>query len=243
MKTLRHNNFLIMLLLFLTTCNQQSVVLPTEMPNPIATSTFIPVTVTSSPLPTQSTIIFTVTPSGTPILMGIAISSEQQEEIKRVIEPYFEMRYQALSFPQPDGFQLEDIGRLVTTESDGKAFLDAELVKLALDAKYREYNGSRYVSYKFFLDFKEFSFDNATELVSVLVMENNATTSENSALVAEMSGLKHVIVLRQEQDQWKIVSDYYNDFLWRTARKDGETKEDMLNMISTLEALITPKAE
>ena len=151
--------------------------------------------------------------------------------------------YQALSFPQPDDFQLEDISRLVSTDPDGKAFLEAELVKLALETKYREFNGSRYVSYKFFLDFKEFSFDIATELVSVLVMEDSATTSENSTLVAETSGLKHIITFRKEQDQWKIVSDYYNDFLWRTARKDGETKEDMLNMISTLEALITPKPQ
>jgi len=248
MRILLHKYFSVFLLLLVfTACSNQTVVLPTETPMPIATSILIPITVTPSTLPTQPIFILSVTPTptSTPFFnsngQGVDISSEQQEEIKRVIESYFEMRYQALSFSQPDGFQLEDIGYLVSAASDGKAFLDAELVKLALQIKYGELNGSRHVSYKYFLDYSNFNMDTATELVTVLVVEDSDTTSENSSLVAQMSGLKHIIVLRKEQDQWKIVSDNYNDFLWRTIRKDGESTEDMLHMISTIEALITPK--
>lgn len=246
MRTPPHRYFSVFLILLVfTACSNQTVILPTKTPMPIATFTLMPTTVTPSTLPAQPIFILSITPTSTPLFnsngQGVDISLEQQEEIKRVIESYFEMRYQALSFPQPDGFQLENIGHLVSATPDGKAFLDAELVKLALEIKYGELNGSRYVSYKYFLDYSGFNMDVATELVTVLVVEDSNTASENSPLVTQMSGLKHIIVLRKEQDQWKIVSDNYNDFLWRTIRKDGKSTDDMLHMISTIEALITPK--
>jgi len=236
------------LLAVLIACSKQTVISPTEMPVSISTSVLIPITITPSPLPIQPIIILpgTPTPTTTPFFnsngqVGL-LPSEQQEEIKNVIQSYFEMRYQAFSFPQPDGFQLNKIGNLVSLEPDARAFLDDELAKLALEIKYGELNGSRYVSYKYFLDFREFSFDTVSELVSVLVIEDNETTTKNSSLASNMSGLKHVIILHKEQDEWKIISDYYNDFLWRTIRQKGETKDDMLHMISTIEALITPSS-
>ena len=233
----------LLFLLILIACSKPTVILPTEIPVPISASASVLVTFT--PLPTQPVNILskTSTPSSTPFFsssgQGGLLSPEQQEEIKKAIESYFEMRYQALSFPQPEGFQLSQIGNSVSLASDAKAFLDDEVAKLALQIKYGELNGSRYVTHKYFLNFSEYNFDVATELVSVLVIEDNETTSENSSLPAQMSGLKHVIVLRKEKDEWKIISDYYNDFLWRTIRQKGETKDDMLNMISTIEALIT----
>lgn len=238
------------LLVVLTACSKQTVILSTEMPVPVSASALIPITITPSLSlsPTQSIAFLaeTSTPTNTPFFNSTGQnglpSLEQQEEIKSIIKSYFEMRYQALSFPQPNGFQLNEIGELVSSESDARAFLDNELAKLALQIKYGELNGSRYVSYKYFLDFREFSFDTASELVSVMIIEDNETTTGNSSLAAQMSGLKHVIVLRKEQDKWKIVSDYYNDFLWRNIRQKGETKDDMLNMISTIESLITPSS-
>src|SRR5690606_24430121 len=103
-------------------------------------------------------------------------------------------------------------------------------------------NGSRYVTYRYFLDFSEFSFDVSTKTASVLVIEDSETTSENSSLLTRISGEKHIIILRKEQGEWKIVSDYYNDFLWRNIRQKDQTIDDILNRISTIEALITPNS-
>lgn len=237
---------IIIFLVILSACNTQMIALQTETPTLIVPSELIPIT--PSPLSTQRILVLveTSTPTSTPFFssnsqMG-TFSSEQQDEIIEIIKSYFEMRYQALSFPQPDGFQLSEIGNFVSLEPDARGFLEDELAKLALQIKYGELNDSRYVTYKYFLDFREFNFDAATGLVSVLVIEGSETTSENSSHPAQMSGLQHVIVLRNEQDEWRIVSDFYNDFLWRTIRRDGETKDDMLNMISTIEALITPSS-
>jgi len=200
--------------------------------------------------------IFTPTPTGTPIIdpnaQGEPVSLKQQEELKAVIQSYFEIRYSALSISQPYGFRPDGFGDLVSAESDARAFLDAELGKLALEIKYAELNRSRYVDYKYFLDFSNFSMDAATQLVTVSVVEDNEIIYEISAendptnpLVAQMSGLKHTIVLRKEQDQWKIVSDDYNDFLWRTVRQNGKSTEEMLNRLNTMEApaVIGPSSE
>jgi hypothetical protein len=184
--------------------------------------------------------IITPTPITDPNNQGKPVSPEQQKALKAVIQSYFEIRYNALSTSHPHGFRLDGFGDLVSSGPDAKAFLDAELGKLALEIKYAELNRSRYVEYKYFLDFTNFSMDTATQLVTVSVVENNEFISENSAKgnpanphVAQMSGLKHMIILRKEQSQWRIVSDYYNDFLWRTLRRTGKTADEILDRLNT----------
>ncbi|MFZ5908650.1 MAG: amidase domain-containing protein [Chloroflexota bacterium] len=49
-----------------------------------------------------------------------------------------------------------------------------------------------------------------------------------------MSGLEHTIILRQEEGEWKIVSDNYNDYLWRILRKTGISADALLNAIQPL---------
>ena len=178
-----------------------------------------------------------------PGILGETPSEEDQEAVKSVIQAYFGIRYSALNASQPHGFRLDGFGDLVSEEPDAKAFLNAELGKLAVETRYAELNGSRYVDYKYFLDFRNFNLDPATQLVTVSLVEGKDFVSENSArgdptkpLVAHMSGLDHTIVLRKEADQWKIVSDSYNDFLWRTLRRTGKSTEEMLNRLNTMEA-------
>ena len=185
-------------------------------------------------------------PTSTPIIEPQKpkdeISLAQKEEIKGVIQSYFEIRYDTLSISKPYNFQLKDFGNTISDKSDAGAFLDAELDKLALEVKYAELNHSRYVLYKYFLDFDDFIIDADTKSVTVLVTESNEIIYEISAIgnptnphVAQMSGLKHTIVLQKEQNLWKIVSDYYNDFLWRTLRQTKKSPKDILKRLNAIE--------
>jgi hypothetical protein len=89
--------------------------------------------VMNSALPVQANRIENVisTPTGAPAIdpsgQGEPVSAEQQEELKAVIQAYFEIRYSALSNSHPYGFRLDGFGNLVSIEPDGKVFLDAEL--------------------------------------------------------------------------------------------------------------------
>jgi hypothetical protein len=158
--------------------------------------------------------------------------------LKSVIQSYFEIRYSALSISQPYGFQLDGFGDLVSDGPETKAFLDAELGKLAIEIKRAELYHLKYIDYKYFLNFRNMSVDSPTQMATVSVIERNEVIYEISPkdslgkpIVSHMGNLEHVIILRHEQDHWKIVSDNYNDSLWRALRESGKSTEEMINLM------------
>ena len=126
----------------------------------------------TSPIQASNFYAISLTPTSTAISrqdsQGETLPEEQQEELKDLIQAYFEMRYDAHSVSHPNGFNLNGFDDLVSKRPDAEAFLTAELSKLALENKYAELNHSRYVDYKYFLDFRGFAFDTATQLVGRL---------------------------------------------------------------------------
>jgi hypothetical protein len=189
--------------------------------------------------------ITTPTPTGTPVHetsnQNKSASPVQQEGIKSVIRAYFEIRYRALSVSQPDTFQLKGFGDLVSDQPDTKAFLDAELGKLAVDIKHARLNHLRYADLKYSLDFKNIAVDASSLTATVSVTEGNEVVYEFSKehdpldpIVTRMSGLDHTIILRQEQGKWKITSDYYNDYLWRMLRETGKSADEILRTMKAL---------
>ncbi|MFZ5909346.1 MAG: hypothetical protein ACOYYU_04960 [Chloroflexota bacterium] len=101
----------------------------------------------------------TVIPVTTPSDQDEPVPETQQETLKAVIQSYFEIRYNSLSTSQPYGFQLDGFSELVSDKTDARVFLEAELGKLRLERKYAELNHSRYVDYKYSLDFSTVTVD------------------------------------------------------------------------------------
>ncbi|MBI5840759.1 MAG: amidase domain-containing protein [Chloroflexi bacterium] len=181
--------------------------------------------------------IATPTATGTPATQpdnpGITASVEQQEELKSIIQSYFAIRYRAFNTLQLDGF-----GDLVSNGPDAKVFVDAELGKLAVEIKHAKLNHLRYVDYKYFLDFSDIAIDTSSQMATVSVIEENEVIYEISKehdpedpIVSRMFDLKHTIGLKKEQGQWKIVSDNYNDYLWRMLRQTGKSTDEMLRTL------------
>lgn len=230
-----HRYLCVVLLAFLVACVKQTVALPTEtlvptvvLPTFIPTSTFIPVTIMPSPLPPQPT---------------IAVFTPEQEILKSVIQSYFDIRYLAFN-----SLQLDGLGDLVSDEPDAKVFLDAELGKLAVRVKHIRLNNLRYADYKYFLDFRNIVVDESFQTTTILVVEENEVIYELSMrldpvdpIVSHAYNIEHTIVLRKEQDQWKIVSDYYNDYLWRMLRQTGNSTDEVTDeMLRTIKAVPLP---
>ena len=82
------------------------------------------------------------------------IDSTVPEEIKRVIQSYFEIRYRTLST-----LQLESFGDLVSDTSAARAWVDTELSKLAVEVKHAKLHQLKYMDYKYFLDFESIAID------------------------------------------------------------------------------------
>jgi len=216
----------IVFLAFLVACGSQKVTSPTETP--------LPTTVAPTSTPTIEETFIIQMPTLLPSSPTLPVFTAEQEVLKRVIESYFDIHY--LTF---NTLQLPHFGDLVSDQPDGQAFLEAELRKLALEIKYSILNGSRYVHYKYFLDYRDIVVDPSSQIVTITLIENNEIIFQNSVSgdlqnphVAQMSGNKHTIMLRQEEGQWKIVSDIYNDFLWRTLRQKGTSPEEIVRDIN-----------
>lgn len=195
--------------------------------------------------------IATPTPTGVPAAASSnqseTASVEQEEEVKNFIQSYFEIRYRALSVAHSDDFKQHGFGNLVSDTSEAKPFLRTELAKLAVEIKHAELDHLRYVDYKYSLDFRNIAINPSTNTATVSVVEGNEIVYELSAelnpknpIVSHTANIEHTIVLHEEQNQWKIVSDNYNDDLWRMLRQKGRSTDEILR--TTDEMLRTMKA-
>jgi hypothetical protein len=216
----------VILLVFLVACGKQTVAVPTI--------TFVLTDAVSTSTSTEEALFVTPTPSPLTPSPTLSVFTEEQQVLKRAIESYFDIHY--LTF---NTLQVPDFGDLVSDQPDARAFLDAELRKLALEIKYSILNGSRYVDYKYFLDYRNLVVDPSTQIVTITLIVNDEIIFQNSVagnlqnpLVAQRTGEKHTIMLRQEDGQWKIVSDIYGDFLWRTLRQKGTSPAEIVRQIN-----------
>ncbi len=205
---------------------------------PVPTSLSTTISIEGTPLPTQLTIVPTLNP--TQVI--------QQEEIKSVIQEYFEIHYQALSISPPANFQEIGFGDLVSDGSEAKDFLATEMGKLAVERKHYEINKLRYVEYNFYLSYKVLDIDESVKKATVslgdrydVVRESAVEANPEDPLVSS-GGLSHEIILQNEGGQWKIISDTYRDALWRTLRKPESTTDDILRGIDIMLADLEERA-
>jgi len=197
-------------------------------------------------------ISLTPTPTGTPVgtnngQTGEILSAEEQTELKSIVQSYIEMRYQALSVSNADDFKQNGFGNLMAETARAKVFLREEMGKMAVEIKHAQLNHLRYVNYEVILDFHSITVDPAAQTATILVSERNSVTFElseeanpDNPLVSHSSGIEHTILLQKEQRQWKVVSDYYNDDLWKMLRQKGKSTDEILSV--TDEILSTMKA-
>lgn len=173
----------------------------------------------------------TITPNPT--------QAKQQEDIKNVIQAYFEIRYRLLSISPPTNIQKNIFGNLVSDRDDAKDFLTTETAKLAVERKWYELNKLRYAKFEYSLKYKDIVVDDSAqtatislheyfEIICERAMENNPQ-NPSSCAVGELT---HEIVLHNEHDQWKIISDTYWDSWWRQFRKPGLSTDETLHSIN-----------
>lgn len=142
-----------------------------------------------------------------------------------------------LSVSPPADIQQDVFGELVSSEDDdAKDFLATETAKLAVERKWYELNKLRYAKYEYALKYNDIVFDTSAQTATVSLLDNfefireSAVKSSNPSV--SKGGMSHIIVLRNEQGQWKIISDTYWDSWWRQFRKPGLTTDEILQKIN-----------
>lgn len=157
-------------------------------------------------------------------------SSAEEEQIREIIIAYFETRYRSIST-----LKLENFESMVDTSPQGSEFFKSETEKLEIEIHHAELHQLRYLKYDYFIDFKDISINTLNQMATVSLVEGHDVIFEISEkitksdpIVSSMRNLQHTIYLHQENGMWKIISDDYEDYLWRLLRTTGLSKEELL---------------
>jgi len=202
----------------------QSAQAPTPEPTAHSSPTAVP-TAVDTIIPEAGT---QTLPAG-----GDSLSANDRIEITGRIRAYFDARYrsfQTLELQSLDGFTVQ------TPESE--SFLKMEKAKLMAQLGGAKACRLAYSGYEYTLDYKDISVDEASHRVTVSLAEGHDVVYQISdemrpenPIVSKMRNLAHTIVLERLGGTWKIVSDTYQDELWRTIRKSGWSAEQLMSFV------------
>lgn len=170
-------------------------------------------------------------------VVTVAASAGREKKVdlaeEEAIQKYFDQRYRSRA-----ANQIEDFRGLIDGSSEAESFLKSERDKLEIEIHNAKLHHLGYTQYKFSLDFNDISIDKANQSATVslteghdVVFEISEMISKAEPIVSKMRNLEHTILLKKTQNGWKIVSDDYEDYLWRMIRATNLSKDALLHSI------------
>ena len=183
----------------------------------------------SLPVPTSTPSLFATEPTTLPSATPTPVSpyEAEHEEIRKVIDAYFDKVYS-----MHNSFQLDGFGDTVSTSDEANGFLKTELRKRAVEIVWARQNFLRYASYDYTLDYSEIVVFDAGQRARANFTEGNGIVYElsiPSRIETQMSGVKHIMNLKKEQDGWKIIYDVHNDQSHRSLYAPTPFPKDVLD--------------
>ncbi|MBL8097909.1 MAG: hypothetical protein JNK81_01945 [Anaerolineales bacterium] len=234
--------FVISIIFILTACAEkqsamfdlQNTVIAMSQTSIVMTQTALPTKPSSTLTPVSTDTIVYPTPSVLPSATITPTSPYEAEhrEIEKVVEAYFEKLYY-----MRNSFQIENFDDVVSSASDGRIFLKTELRKQAVGITSARVNFLRYASYSYTLDYSEIVVFESGQRARVNLTEGNSIVYELSipyGIVSSASGIKHIIMLRNEENKWKIIYDVYDDYSHRSLYAPTPFPEDVLNSLDKI---------
>ena len=229
---------LFLVAVILADCNRFTA--PAALPSTSVIETAVPVAKTNmvgtqmaipTATPTSAPALFTITPTTLPTMTPTPVSPYEadHEEIRKVIAAYFDKVYSMHNSFQVDGF-----GDIVSTSDEAKGFLKTELRKQAVEIVQARRNLLRYASYDYTLDYSEIVVFDAGQRARANFTEGNRIVYElsiPSGIESQMSGVKHIMILKKEQDGWKIIYDVHDDQSHRSLYAPTPFPKDVLDRL------------
>jgi hypothetical protein len=138
----------------------------------------------------------------------------EHREIKKVIASYFDNIY-----AMHQTFRVEGLGDMVSTSAEARGFAETELRKQAVEIVWARLNFLRYASYSVTLDFSEIVVFDSGRQARANFAEGHRVLYElsiPSGIASNMGNVRHIMMLRFEQDGWKIIYDVHDDYSHRS---------------------------
>jgi hypothetical protein len=160
-------------------------------------------------------------------------NSTEEENIKQVIRKYFDRRYHSRAVNQ-----VEDFREFSDGTPQAVSFFKSEADKMDIEIYNAKLHHLGYAQYEYSLNFKSISFDKENQLATVslsegheVIFEISEMISNTDPIISKMRDLNHTMILKKTQIGWKIISDQYEDYLWRMLRATHLSKDEVMNAI------------
>lgn len=153
--------------------------------------------------------------------------SDEEAAIEAQIDAYIKLKYETMHTLVP-----QDFSSLVGDSREAKSFLQSEMEKRKIELYHARLNQLRYIQYDYSLSIQDIVFNPSLDRAVVKLIENHDIVFEISApIVSSMRNLSHEIKLEKQQGKWRIVDDFYEDYLWQLLNTTQMTQEEMFQVI------------
>lgn len=146
-----------------------------------------------------------------------------KEQVSKAIDSYFELRYLLFS-EQNKSVNTDAFEKIINNK------LISEKERLNIELDHAILYNLLYQDYKFILNFQSFEFSEDLTTVVVRVLESHEVVFTATApIISKMWGKPHIIELKANEDTWEVISDDYNDYLWRLIEFSGLSSIEFSN--------------
>ena len=165
------------------------------------------------------------------------VNLAEETKIREVVFNYFNRRYRSR-----ETNRVEDFRELLDGSPQANSFLKYETDKLEIEIYNAKIHHLRYTQYEYTLNFNEIVIEKESQMTTIslteghdVVFEISKIISKSEPVVSKMRNLDHTIHLKKTQEGWRIVSDNYDDYLWRLLRATNLSKEEVLLMVDDMQ--------
>jgi hypothetical protein len=162
----------------------------------------------------------------------VRAQSTDSDALQAVIQHYFELRYQSMSDLAP--LELSDL--LADTPAAAE-FWKGEQKKLFIERAHAQQFGLRHIQAQFHLDYHwiDLTARASRKQAVVELFEGHDVVFEiTQPEVSRMRNQKHVLVWQKVGNQWKLVSDTYEDVIWSVLRIGKLSPDALLDKLDNL---------
>jgi len=153
-----------------------------------------------------------------------AVPDVDQQLIKKVVNDYFDKRYQSQK-----NLQLSDFSSLIANSSTNDD-LKKETRKLELEVYHSKVFQLQILQYQIYLDFGNMTYDPASLTATVNVTEGSDVIYAITApIVSKARNINHFILLQKDNGIWKISADKYEDEFWKFLKGNSLTDVELRN--------------
>lgn len=156
-----------------------------------------------------------------------AKNPNDKDQIKSVIDEYFKIKYESQKT-----LKIKNFNHMMSSTEKSKEFLKSETDKREIELYNAKINKLRYLSYEYFLEFKDLKINKKENTATLKVIEGHDVIFEcHPDITSKMRNLEHVFTLVKTNEGWKIENDEFFDTKRQYIESSELSKEQIIEQL------------